>query len=62
MTWVRWTGATVAHAAPGVRPADVRLGSFPLACGRWAPDPMDRLVDVRVVEGGRRCRRCEAAL
>lgn len=37
MTWVAWQGSTVRHAAP-VDPRDARVGSFPLACGRWAPD------------------------
>lgn len=31
-----------AHAAvQGVEAQDVRLGSFPLVCGAWAPDAFD---------------------
>lgn len=58
VVWVSWEGATVAHAAAaGERAGDVRNGSFPLRCGRWAPDGWDREVFVR--ESGPRCRRCE---
>jgi hypothetical protein len=60
---VTWTGATRDHlAAAGVRPDDVRGGSFPLMCGRWAPDPMDRMVDVFHATGRNRlCARCAQA-
>jgi hypothetical protein len=68
--WVSWTTVSrdpyglrpgLAHAAVrGVRAGDVRSGSFPLACGRWAPDGWDASVSVSTY--GRRCKRCEAVV
>ncbi len=41
--WVRWrTGSRYSRAHFGEADRrDVRNGSFPLACGRWAPDGFD---------------------
>ena len=47
---------TVAHAADRMAGT---TGSFPLACGRWAPDGFDAII---TPSSGRRCRRCERAL
>lgn len=66
VVWVAWQGSTVSHAAPGVDTRDVRKGSFPLACGRWAPDAWN--VDGDGVYCGPaasvkpRCRRCDKYL
>lgn len=57
--WVTWSGSKRAHAAVvGVTPQDVPRGSFPLQCGRWAPDGWD--ADVSVTSMSRRCKRCAA--
>lgn len=67
--WVTWEPrgrdpytnprSRVAHAAdPAVR--SVTSGSFPLACGRWAPDGFDATIVVDPYK--RRCRGCEKAL
>lgn len=48
----------VAHAFVGSA-GDISNGSFPLACGRWAPDGWDANIHE---SSGRRCRRCEKAL
>lgn len=62
VTWVTWTGKT-AHAVAGRATAgDVRLGGFPVRCGRWAPDPMDNGVAPRPDSRARRCKRCAAAV
>jgi hypothetical protein len=54
--WVTW--AKVAHlAARGVAAGDVRSGSFPLVCGRWAPDGWDAEVSIASA-GAKRCARC----
>lgn len=65
-TWIAWEPrgrdpytnprSAVAHAT---RSNDVRVGSYPLACGRWAPDGWDANIHV---SHARRCRRCEKAL
>jgi hypothetical protein len=67
-TWVTWEPrgrdpytnprSRVAHAA-AARANDVTGGSYPLACGRWAPDGHDAIIRT---SSGRRCRRCEKAL
>jgi len=61
--WVSWPGASLAHAAdPNVRTAsDVRCGSFPLACGRFAPDGFDKNVEIALASKAH-CDRCEKAL
>ncbi len=58
-TWMQWrTGSRYsrAHYAE-VFPADVRVGSFPLVCGRWAPDAWDA-DEVFVTHSGKKCRAC----
>lgn len=60
VTWVQWTGTTRAHAGiEGVRPDAVRNGSFPLECGRWAPDAWD--AELWQAPNGRKCERCRKA-
>lgn len=69
LVWVTWAPrgrdpytnpkSKVAHAAVNVGTNNVRNGSFPLACGRWAPDGHDAVISP---SSGRRCRRCERAL
>lgn len=69
--WFTWTSkgrdlftnpkSTVAHAGvQGARAEDARTGSFPLACGRWAPDGWD--AEIVVAPHARRCKRCLKAL
>lgn len=59
--WVSWNGATRSHAASrGVNPGDVRNGSFPLMCGRWAPDGWDKDVEQNATK--RRCPKCQQAV
>ena len=67
IVWVAWQGSSVSHAAvAGVAPGDVRVGSFPLECGRWAPDGFDVSGD-GVYTGPAanikpRCKRCSKAV
>jgi hypothetical protein len=68
-TWVTWEPrgrdpytnprSRVAHAAPASTGGSLTNGSYPLACGRWAPDGIDAII---TPSSGRRCRRCEKAL
>lgn len=61
--WVAWDGqAKRAHAA-ALKPFGkraVRAGSFPLACGRYAPDGTEFAVYVATDEP--HCKRCESAV
>lgn len=73
-TWIKWsprgrdfitnprtkTAHAVINAGPNATGA-VRNGSFPLACGRWAPDGWDAIIEVEPFPR-RRCKRCEAAV
>ncbi len=69
--WVSWDSngrdpytnpkSKVAHAADSmVRTAsDATCGGFPLACGRWAPDGFDAIIEQ---SSKSRCKRCLKAL
>ena len=58
--WISWDRAKRAHAADiGVQTGDVRNGSFPLACGRWAPDGWDANV---YTSSKARCSKCQKVL
>ena len=61
--WVRWRiGSRYSRAHRGEADrGDVRNGSFPLACGRWAPDGFD-VDELYADEGGTRCRACSRKL
>jgi hypothetical protein len=61
--WVTWGGSKVAHAADrAVKLVDVRSGSFPLACGRFAPDGWDKNLREDVGNYKPRCKRCVKAV
>lgn len=69
--WVTWQAkgrdphgsnpkAGRSHAAINVGAANIRNGSFPLACGRWAPDGFD--ADITVAGSVKQCARCMKAV
>jgi hypothetical protein len=59
--WVRWNGSSVRHLAHrGTSIHDVRVGGFPLECGRWAPDGWDDEIWLEL-RGVRACVRCSKA-
>lgn len=70
VVWVQWTpkpgdrGETMPRAARShaawIAPVDVANGSFPLLCGRWAPNGYD--ADLVQTRGARPCRRCAKAV